>query len=78
MNEPTKDASRTTIFSAVSVVITYFVNLFLPSDMPSEVKLAILTLILAGGTYGISYLDSWIHHNTTTPVVKDLPGLTPF
>lgn len=78
MFEATKDAGRNTIFSAVSIVITYFVNSILPQDMPVEVKGAVLTLVLAGGVYVITFVDSWIHRNTTTPIVKDLPGILPF
>ena len=38
MLEANKDAGRNTIFSMVSVVVTYFVNRVLPQDIPLEVR----------------------------------------
>lgn len=73
-SEPTKDASRTTIFSAVSVIVTYLVNLVLPKDMPVEVRGSILTLVLAVVVYGIAWVDSKIHNSKNTK----LNGLLPF
>lgn len=73
-SEPTKDASRTTIFGAVSVIVTYVVNLVLPTDMPVEVRGAVLTLVLAGVVYGITWVDSTIHNSKDTKA----NGLLPF
>ena len=75
--EANKDAGRTTIFSAISVVVTYAVNSVLPETMPSEVKMAILTLVLAGVTYGIAWVDSYIHNQTTGFFAK-CNGITKF
>lgn len=77
MIEPIKTASRTTIFNAISVVVTYLVNLILPTDMPAEVRASILLLILAGITYAISFADSWIH-NQNKGFFKKWNGLTNF
>lgn len=63
MLEANKDAGRNTIFSMVSVVVTYFVNRVLPQDIPLEVRLAIVGLVLAGVTYAITWVDSYIHRS---------------
>jgi len=73
-SEPTKDAGRNTLFSAVSVVVTYFVNGLLPVDMPIEVRGASILLVLAGVTYVITWVDSYIHNSKS---IKS-NGLTPF
>lgn len=78
--EAGKDAGRNTIFSMVSVIVTYFINMYLPKDMPIEVRTAVIGLALAGITYALTYVDSWLHRNKSVgpKVIKDLPGLTPF
>lgn len=80
MLEATKNGARNTIFSMVSVVVTYFVNSVLPQDIPGEVRLAIVGLILAGVTYGITWIDSWIHTNKTIgpDFIKKANGILPF
>jgi hypothetical protein len=69
--EATKDTSRLVVFTAISTIVTYILDLFF--NMPVEVKAAIVVLILAG----IPYLDSKIHH-TKTGKFKDVNGLVPF
>lgn len=69
MQESTKDAGRVAIFAAVSTVITYVVNVVLPT-IPPEVSAALLVLFMAG----ITWVDSWIHHNDNIRAT----GLLPF
>lgn len=72
-SEETKDAARNTTFGAVGVIVTYLVNLLLPKDVPAEVRMATLTLVLAGGVYVVTYIDSKIHRSDSK-----LNGLLPF
>lgn len=51
--EAVKDGSRGAIFSAISVLVSYFL------PVPVEVKLAIVILITAG----LTYVDSQIHRS---------------
>lgn len=69
LQESTKDAGRIAIFGAISTVLTYVINTFLP-ELPTEVSGAILVLILAA----LTWVDSYIHNS------KDIKanGLVPF
>ena len=57
-SEETKDAARNTVFGAAAVIAAYLINLVLPQEVPAEVRAAVLTLVLAGGLYVFTYIDS--------------------
>lgn len=73
--EATKDASRNTLFGLIAVIVTFIVNLlldFVPAVIQmrpqwDEFKLAVIGLLLFGVTYGLTYWDSYIHHNPNDP-----------
>lgn len=67
--ESTKDTGRMVVLGAVSTLVTYGLNRFVP-NLPPEVLTAILALVMAG----LTWLDSYLHNR------KDIKanGLVPF